>query len=184
MGRSTSRTLRRPVGRISTERRLSSDLDASPRSVRGCPGFAASAFRKSMKRVLIQTSAAIVAIASFGACESRPSAPSTPSPISPSPQAPVPPPQPPPSRGQEVSTVSGVAYEHTAAGMQPVAGLPLHVEGRRDGKTWVTLDVVTDAAGRYEGPDWTANMSWSAPARRRPTFPRAACGCGCGTTNR
>ena len=105
-----------------------------------------------MKRVLIQTSAAIVTIASFGACESRTSAPATPSPISPSPQAPVPPPQPPPSRGQEVSTVSGVAYEHTAAGLQPVAGLPLHVEGRRDGKTWVTLDVVTDAAGRYEVP--------------------------------
>jgi hypothetical protein len=33
-----------------------------------------------------------------------------------------------------------------------LSGLPLQVLGRKDGKISVTLDVVTDAAGRYEVP--------------------------------
>ena len=66
-----------------------------------------------------------------------------PSPTSPS--------RPPPSAsGPETSTVSGVAYEHTASGIQPLAGLSLRVSGQRERSIPVTVDVVTDAAGRYE----------------------------------
>jgi hypothetical protein len=46
--------------------------------------------------------------------------------------------------------VSGVAYEHTITGMQPLGGLPLRVRGYREEGTPATIDVVTDAAGRFE----------------------------------
>jgi hypothetical protein len=57
-----------------------------------------------------------------------------------------------PTGGLAVSTVSGVAYEHTAGGIQPLGNLPLRVDGMRDGYAHVTIDVVTDADGRYEVP--------------------------------
>ncbi len=46
----------------------------------------------------------------------------------------------------------GVAYEHTTTGVRPLAGLPLRLEGTREGGLYVTVEVVTDAAGRYEVP--------------------------------
>jgi hypothetical protein len=49
-----------------------------------------------------------------------------------------------------VSDVYGVAYEHTAAERRPLAGLQLLVSGYRPGNDFVTLNVVTDSAGRYD----------------------------------
>lgn len=92
--------------------------------------------------VFVAASAAFVSISFLGACSDSPMpSPSSPTPTSPSVPGPLP-----------VFTVSGVAYEHTPAGIQPLAGLPLRVRGYRDLQTPVTVDVVTDAAGRYEVP--------------------------------
>lgn len=92
--------------------------------------------------VFVAASAAFISIAFLGACSDSPMpSPSSPTPTSPSVPGPLP-----------VFTVSGVAYEHTPAGIQPLAGLPLRVHGYRDLQTPVTVDVVTDAAGRYEVP--------------------------------
>ncbi len=44
----------------------------------------------------------------------------------------------------------GVAYEHTAAQSRPLAGLQLLVSGWRPGLGEVTMNVVTDSAGRYD----------------------------------
>ena len=93
--------------------------------------------------VFVAVSAAFLSITFLGACSESPT-PSPPSPTSPS--------GPPLTIGWDVFTVSGVAYEHTAAGIQPLAGLPLRVQGYRDRQTPVTIDVVTDAAGRYDVP--------------------------------
>ena len=55
-------------------------------------------------------------------------------------------PSPPPPGGEEESTaLSGIAYEHTPAGMRPFGGLSLRVGG----VLGETIDVVTDATGQY-----------------------------------
>jgi hypothetical protein len=55
-------------------------------------------------------------------------------------------PSPPPPGGEEESrALSGIAYEHTPAGMRPLGGLSLRVGG----VTGETIDVVTDATGQY-----------------------------------
>jgi len=67
----------------------------------------------------------------------------TPPPASPSPIAPSPTP---PSGDDGESTLSGSAYEHTAAGTRPLGGVPLRVTG----VTGAAIDVVTDARGQYQ----------------------------------
>ena len=98
-----------------------------------------------MVAVLVRLSAAFLSMAFLGACSESPTT-SPPSPTSPSLS------NPPPTGGLVLGTVSGVAYEHTAAGIQPLAGLPLLVKGYTDRNTFVTINVVTDAAGGYQVP--------------------------------
>jgi hypothetical protein len=64
----------------------------------------------------------------------------------------APPREPPPPNPPQVSTLFGTAFEHSATGIHPAAAIPLRVWGGRNG-SGIIVDVVTDAAGRYEVPD-------------------------------
>lgn len=74
---------------------------------------------------------------------SGPDEANTPSAAPPSPTAPSPPP---PTGDNGEPTLSGTAYEHSAAGTRPLGGVPLRVIG----VTGATIDAVTDAKGQYE----------------------------------
>jgi hypothetical protein len=81
--------------------------------------------------------------------------PSGPSPLPPPrtdapPELPVQPPT--GSRGEQVSTAYGFAYEHTRTGVQPLAHFPLQVHAMKGKFESVLIDVTTDANGRYEVP--------------------------------
>lgn len=82
----------------------------------------------------------------------RPSSPTAPSFAAEPSREPIPPAA---TRGVDISTIFGFAYEHTAAGIYPLANFPLRVRGYRSEPstyTPVTLNVVTDSTGRYEVP--------------------------------
>ena len=56
--------------------------------------------------------------------------------------------------GLEVAKVFGFAYQHTAfEGIQPLSNFPLHLEATTVGRAPVSIDVLTDASGRYEVPE-------------------------------
>lgn len=50
------------------------------------------------------------------------------------------------------STLSGLVYEHSAAGTAPLANFSLHVDAVSESNHPVVFDVVTDSTGRYEIP--------------------------------
>ena len=52
--------------------------------------------------------------------------------------------------GKQIGTVSGTVYEHTSNGMRPLSNFPIHVQGSREGYKPVSVDVMTNASGRYE----------------------------------
>jgi hypothetical protein len=59
-------------------------------------------------------------------------------------------------------TVSGVAFEHTATGQHPIAGVPLRIHSADSGG--IFLDVTTDADGRYVASQVRAGAVSIAPA--------------------
>ena len=53
-------------------------------------------------------------------------------------------------------TVSGTVFEHTEAGVAPLAGVPLLVYGYHESLAWATLRLASDADGRYQVPGLAA----------------------------
>ena len=107
----------------------------------------------AVDRRRVQSWAALCGVATLVAMTSC--SPSGPSPI-PSPGTDAPPEMPVQpravSRGEQVSTAYGFAYQHTQSGIRPLANFPLQVDAMRGRYESVSIDVMTDANGRYEVP--------------------------------
>jgi hypothetical protein len=81
----------------------------------------------------------------------------------------------PPPRPQGPNTLHGVAYEHTAAEIRPLGGLPLRIDGRtEDERTSVTLDAVTEAMDTGDDDQVVAATKLGTMAGRILAEPREA----------
>jgi hypothetical protein len=85
-------------------------------------------------------------LACFTGCDNPPTSPTPPVQTPAPPPAPPPSPPPPPTPSGSL-TLSGVVYEHTAQGKQPLAGVPLDISYPGDS---FPPRVTTDPEGRYE----------------------------------
>ena len=74
----------------------------------------------------------------------------------------------------EVSNVFGFVYEHTTAGVVPLRNFPLAVQGRSATGSFITVDVLTDATGRYDVPDMQREYLAAPRDHRMPTCRCAA----------